>query len=72
MSIYLSIELLKVKLAHSGLDGKTLASASDDQTAVLWDLSRILNLDLMAYSCDRVRDYLRTNVGVVQALIANR
>jgi dipeptidyl aminopeptidase/acylaminoacyl peptidase len=45
-------------------DGKTLASASDDQTAILWDLPPILNLELMKYSGDRVRDYLRTNVGV--------
>ncbi len=42
-------------------DGKTLASSSDDQTAILWDWQRIAQLDFIKYSCDRLRDYLRTN-----------
>ncbi|HEY9852414.1 MAG TPA: AAA-like domain-containing protein [Leptolyngbyaceae cyanobacterium] len=42
-------------------DGKSIASAGDDRTIVLWDVERILTLDELAYACDRVRDYLRTN-----------
>jgi WD40 repeat protein len=45
-------------------DGKQIASAGDDRTIVLWDLERILKLDELAYACDRVRDYLRTNADV--------
>ncbi|MBD2777740.1 WD40 repeat domain-containing protein [Iningainema tapete] len=42
-------------------DGKTLASGSDDQTAILWNLEQILDLNLLKYGCDLVRDYLNTN-----------
>lgn len=45
-------------------DGKTLASVSDDSTVILWDLDRILNLNELAFGCDWVRDYLRTNAEV--------
>lgn len=45
-------------------DGNTIASASRDKTVILWDLKRILNLDRMAYSCNWVRDYLKTNAEV--------
>ncbi|MEG4441745.1 AAA-like domain-containing protein [Microcoleus sp. AT9_B5] len=45
-------------------DGKQIASAGDDRTIVLWDVERILKLDELAYACDRVRDYLRTNAEV--------
>jgi dipeptidyl aminopeptidase/acylaminoacyl peptidase len=41
-----------------------LASAGDDQTLVLWNLQQILHLDPLAYACNWVRDYLRTNVDV--------
>jgi len=42
-------------------DGKTLASGSYDETAIVWDLQQILHLDLLKYGCERVRDYLKTN-----------
>jgi WD40 repeat protein len=45
-------------------DGKQIASVGDDRTVILWDMERILKLDELAYACDRVRDYLRTNAEV--------
>jgi WD40 repeat protein len=45
-------------------DGKQIASVGDDRTIILWDVQRILKLDELAYACDRVRDYLRTNAEV--------
>lgn len=45
-------------------DGKQIASAGDDRTIILWDVEPILQLDELAYACDRVRDYLRTNASV--------
>ncbi len=48
-------------------DGKQIASAGDDRTLILWDVERILKLDELAYACDRVRDYLRTNAQVEQS-----
>jgi WD40 repeat protein len=45
-------------------DGKQIASVGDDRTVILWDVERILKLDELAYACDRVRDYLRTNAEV--------
>jgi len=40
------------------------ASVGDDRTIILWDVQRILKLDELAYACDRVRNYLRTNAQV--------
>jgi WD40 repeat protein len=45
-------------------DGKQIASVGDDRTIILWDVERILKLNELAYACDRVRDYLRTNAEV--------
>jgi WD40 repeat protein len=43
-------------------DGQILASASEDSTVILWSLERVRSLDrVIAYGCDWVRDYLRTN-----------
>ncbi|RUS95302.1 hypothetical protein DSM106972_090780 [Dulcicalothrix desertica PCC 7102] len=44
------------------LDNKTLASASDDKTVILWNLDHAAELNkVLAYGCDWVRDYLKTN-----------
>ncbi len=48
-------------------DGKTLASASLDKSIILWNLEQVLNLDLLAYGCNWVGDYLRTNAGVKES-----
>jgi len=48
-------------------DGKQIASVGDDRTLILWDVERILKLDELAYACDRVRDYLRTNAQVAHS-----
>jgi WD40 repeat protein len=64
--------LLTTLTGHTGVvskvsfspDGTFLASASHDQTAILWNVKQILNTDLLAFGCDWVRDYLRTNAEV--------
>ncbi|MBD2778134.1 CHAT domain-containing protein [Iningainema tapete] len=46
-------------------DGKTIVSASEDKTAILWKLDRVLDQNqLLAYSCNWVSDYLKTNTQV--------
>ena len=43
-------------------DSQKIASASSDKTVIIWDLNSVLNLDkLLAYDCEWVRDYLKTN-----------
>ncbi|MBD2777741.1 AAA-like domain-containing protein [Iningainema sp. BLCCT55] len=50
-----------VKVSH---DGTFLASVAEDNKLILWNLPQILNLNLLAEGCSRVRDYLRTNAAV--------
>ena len=42
-------------------DGKTLVSASEDKTAIIWQLQQMFELDLLAAGCNQIQDYLRTN-----------
>ncbi|HEY9635020.1 MAG TPA: WD40 repeat domain-containing protein [Coleofasciculaceae cyanobacterium] len=49
-------------------DGKTLASASNDQTVVLWDLNTVVHPDnILKYGCGWVGHYLRTNAKLEQS-----
>ncbi|WP_445247287.1 AAA-like domain-containing protein [Microcoleus sp. OTE_8_concoct_300] len=64
--------LLKTLRGHTGLvrkvyfspDGTQVASASFDQTPILWNVQEILNTDPLAFGCNWLRDYLRTNAEV--------
>ncbi|MGB3404654.1 MAG: AAA-like domain-containing protein [Microcoleaceae cyanobacterium] len=42
-------------------DRQLLAAAGDEHTVILWNLQQIVNLDLLEYGCNWVKDYLRTN-----------
>ena len=44
------------------LNGQLIASASEDGTAILWNVQQLLNLKPLTYVCDWVRDYLKTNL----------
>jgi WD40 repeat protein len=65
-------QLITTLLGHSGSvwhlaiapDGSFLASVGEDNTLVVWNLPRILKLDLLEYGCNWVRDYLQTNAEV--------
>ncbi|HEY9738019.1 MAG TPA: AAA-like domain-containing protein [Trichocoleus sp.] len=48
-------------------DGKKLVSSSMDQTLLLWDFEQILQVDLLKFGCDWVRDYLKANENVSQS-----
>ncbi len=48
-------------------DGTMLVSGGDDNTLILWNLPRILNVDALAYGCALVQDYLKTNTAVEEA-----
>ncbi|MEO0683692.1 MAG: hypothetical protein AAFY76_01245 [Cyanobacteria bacterium J06649_11] len=42
-------------------DGKTLATASDDKTVILWNLSDFELDKLMQDACAQVKDYFKSN-----------
>ncbi len=48
-------------------DGTLRVSGGDDNTLILWNLPRILNVDALAYGCALVQDYLKTNTAVEEA-----
>ncbi len=48
-------------------DGTLRVSGGDDNTLILWNLQRILNVDALAYGCALVQDYLKTNTAVEEA-----
>lgn len=50
--------------AQNAPDGSFLASVGEYNTLVVWDLPRILKLDLLEYGCNWVRSYLRTGAEV--------
>ena len=68
-------KLLNTLPAHKGTvmslaftaDGKFLISGGDDATVMMWDLNKIRTVNELAYACDWVRDYLRTNVEVEES-----
>ncbi|MHC0061369.1 WD40 domain-containing protein [Nostoc sp. UIC 10890] len=45
-------------------DGTFLVSGGDDNTLIIWNLQRILNLDVLTYGCSIVKDYLKTNIAL--------
>jgi hypothetical protein len=42
-------------------------SASQDTTAIVWNLERIFQFDFLHYGCNWVRDYLQTNALVEES-----
>ncbi len=72
-------ELLKTLFGHEGAvwqvkfspQGSKIVSGSEDKTVIVWDLERINKLDLLAYGCNWVRDYLETNTDLEQSNLCN-
>jgi len=64
--------LLKTLFGHDGAvwqvkfdpQNKTIVSGSEDNTVIVWDLERISNLDLLAYGCSWIGNYLANNSNV--------
>ena len=72
-------QLHKTLFGHEGAvwqvqfnsQGHKVISGSEDKTVIIWDLERINNLDLLAYGCNWVQDYLQTNSKIDQSHICN-
>ncbi|WP_254174954.1 WD40 repeat domain-containing protein [Planktothrix pseudagardhii] len=39
-------------------DGRFVASVGEDGNLILWNVESVLNVDLLSYGCNFVRDYL--------------
>ena len=52
--------------------GKTMVSSSEDNTVIVWDLERINELDLLAYGCDWVSNYLTHNPNAKNLNLCNK
>ncbi len=49
-------------------DGKTIASASDDKSVILWNWEEAKDLDkLLKYACNWGREYFETNPNLTQS-----
>jgi len=48
-----------------------IASASSDNTIIVWDLEQIMTLDPLMYGCNWVHDYLQTNIEATERDRAN-
>ena len=61
--------LLKTLFGHNAAlwqvsfspNGKSIISAGEDRSVIIWDLQKINNLDLLAYGCNWIEDYLAHN-----------
>ncbi|WOB43987.1 hypothetical protein HNI00_13140 [Thermoleptolyngbya oregonensis NK1-22] len=42
-------------------DGKTVVSGGEDRVAIIWNMDSLLDLDLMRYGCNWLRDYFKTH-----------
>ncbi|MBW4507775.1 MAG: AAA-like domain-containing protein [Scytonematopsis contorta HA4267-MV1] len=45
-------------------DGSYITSVGEDNNLIIWNLPHVLNLNLLEYACNLVRDYLQTNLEV--------
>ena len=72
--------LLKTLFGHDGAvwqvgfdpQNKTIISGSEDNTVIIWDLERIANLDLLAYGCSWIENYLAHNSQVENRQLCDR
>lgn len=42
-------------------DGSYITSVGEDNNLIIWNLACVLNLNLLEYSCNWLRDYLQIN-----------